>query len=284
MQENCIPCTLRRKNNTRKGKHMEKKNICKFIPDRSRSELRTVSFIFETDPVVQEAEAYLGHHALFLIKTGGFFYFDKKAVQVFPGDLVLGFSGERFYAKGNNFQYYYIKFNGLRSEDLFKRFGISPLNRIFKGYEGMLPFWKENIARATGENIDLIAESVLIYAFSKLSAVHEQLDDAAYALTKYIEENFTDTGLSLNSAAEALGYNAKYLSSCFKKINIGFSEYVRTLRINNAVFLMEHGVESVKNVAVLSGFQDPLYFSKVFKAVIGQSPTEYIKKLHKTDR
>lgn len=273
-----------KKNDNRKGKHMEQKNICKFIPDRSRSELRTVSFIFETDPAVQEAESHLNQHALFLVKTGGFFYFDKKAVQVFPGDLVLGFSGERYCARGKEFQYYYIKFNGLRSEDLFKRFGISPLNRVFKGYEGMLPFWKENIARATGENIDLVAESVLIYAFSRLSAVHEQMEDAAYILTKYIEEHFTDTGLSLNSAAEALGYNAKYLSSCFKKMNIGFSEYVRTLRINNAVFLMEHGVESVKNVAVLSGFQDPLYFSKVFKAVIGQSPTEYIKKLHKQDR
>lgn len=263
---------------------MDQKNICKFIPDRNRSELETFSFIFETDPAVQSVESYLNRHMLFLVKTGGCFYFDKKPMQVFPGDLVFGFSGERFCAGGSGIQYYYIKFSGLRSEDLFKRFGISPLNRIFKGFEGMLPFWKENIARATGENIDLVAESVLIYAFSKLNAVHERLDDAVYILAKYIEEHFTDAGLSLNSAAEALGYNAKYLSSCFKKMNIGFSEYVRTLRINNAVFLMEHGVESVKNVAVLSGFQDPLYFSKVFKAVIGQSPTEYIKKLHKTDR
>ncbi len=91
------------------------------------------------------------------------------------------------------------------------------------------------------------------------------------------------------TAAEELGYNAKYLSTCFKrKMNIGFSEYVRTLRINNAVFLMDHGVESVKNVAFLSGFQDALYFSKVFKATVGQSPSEYIEKLYssadKTDR
>lgn len=260
---------------------MEQKNICKFISSENPLELKTVSFIFETDHAVQKKESFLTHHALYLIKTDGSFYFNRKPLPVSTGDLVVGFSGEHFFADGDDLQYYYIKFNGHRSEELFKRFGVSSVNRVFKGYEGMLPFWKENIARATEENIDLISESVLIYAFSKLTAVREKSDDVAYMLTKYIEENFTDVNLSLNFAAEKLGYNAKYLSTCFKKMNIGFSEYVKTLRISNAVFLMEHGVESVKNVAFLSGFQDPLYFSKVFKATIGQSPTEYIKKLHK---
>ena len=259
------------------------KNLCKFIPDRAKNELKTVKFILETDPLVQKAQTELKTHLVFLIKSGeGVMNFNRETVSVKAGDMVFGFSGEKFKAVGTDLQYYYICFEGSRAEELFLRFGVCALNRLFKGFEGMLPFWQENISRATDENIDLVSESVLMYTFSRLTAAHEPLDDVSYILTKYAEEKFSDSTLSLGTAAEELGYNAKYLSTSFKKkMNMGFAEYVKTLRINNAVFLMEHGVESVKNVAFLSGFQDALYFSKVFKSTVGQSPTEYIERLKK---
>ena len=57
------------------------------------------------------------------------------------------------------------------------------------------------------------------------------------------------------------------------------SEYLRTVRIKHAVMLFDHGLDSVKNVALLSGFSDPLYFSSVFKAEVGISPKEYKERL-----
>ena len=64
-----------------------------------------------------------------------------------------------------------------------------------------------------------------------------------------------------------------------KQMGISYVEYLRNLRIKRAVFLMEQGVASVKNVAILSGFEDALYFSKVFKQAEGVTPSEYIKNL-----
>jgi len=46
------------------------------------------------------------------------------------------------------------------------------------------------------------------------------------------------------------------------------------------MFLIEQGIVSVKNVAILSGFQDALYFSKVFKDAVGISPKEYIESIN----
>lgn len=90
------------------------------------------------------------------------------------------------------------------------------------------------------------------------------------------EEQFNDPGLSIASLAETLGYNAKYLSHTFKdKMGIGYTEYLRNLRIKYAISLLDHGIDSVKNVALLSGFTDPLYFSTVFKKSVGVSPKEY---------
>ena len=71
--------------------------------------------------------------------------FNRETVSVKAGDTVFGFSGEKFKAVGTDLQYYYICFEGSRAEELFLRFGVCALNRLFKGFEGMLPFWQENI-------------------------------------------------------------------------------------------------------------------------------------------
>ena len=76
------------------------------------------------------------------------------------------------------------------------------------------------------------------------------------------------------------GYNEKYLSHLFKsRIGVSFTEHLRNKRISYAVLLFEHGLDSVKNVAFLSGFSDPLYFSTVFKRSLGVSPKEFIDRM-----
>ena len=93
-------------------------------------------------------------------------------------------------------------------------------------------------------------------------------------------DRFTEADFSLSLLAAELGYDAKYLSALFKKKRgIAFTQHLRDLRVRHALFLMEQGVVSVKNVAILSGFADPLYFSKIFTMSEGISPKDYIKKM-----
>ncbi len=61
-----------------------------------------------------------------------------------------------------------------------------------------------------------------------------------------------------------------------------YSEHLRTLRIRYAVSLFDHGINSVKNIALLSSFTDPLYFSGVIKRQMGVSPTQYLRNIDKT--
>ena len=94
------------------------------------------------------------------------------------------------------------------------------------------------------------------------------------------QKSFTDPDLSMSVIADELKYDPKYLSSVFKKKKgIPYTQYLRELRIKHAIFLMEQGVVSVKNVALLSGFSDALYFSKIFTAAEGISPKAYIQKI-----
>ena len=123
-----------------------------------------------------------------------------------------------------------------------------------------------------------------MYSFSRLTGTKNKNENIVNMALSIMEEEFNDPSLSLASVADMLGYNAKYLSHSFKeKIGVGFSQYLRTIRIKHAVFLMEHGVDSVKNIAFLCGFTDPLYFSSVFKEALGISPKEYMQQTKNTD-
>jgi AraC-like DNA-binding protein len=51
--------------------------------------------------------------------------------------------------------------------------------------------------------------------------------------------------------------------------------------VRHAAFLFDEGVESIKTVAMLSGFSDALYFSRIFRQDIGITPTEYIRQVRK---
>ena len=176
-------------------------------------------------------------------------------------------------------EYFYITFGGRRAEELCLRFGLSSCG-VFEGFESLLPFWEECNAAATEENIDMLCESVLLYSLAKLAPQKKEHNDAVSRVIAITQKRFEEPSLSLVQIAAEIGYDPKYLSSLFKKKKgIAYTQYLREMRIRHAVFLMEQGVVSVKNVALLSGFGDALYFSKVFSDVMGISPKLYIKNL-----
>ena len=60
-------------------------------------------------------------------------------------------------------------------------------------------------------------------------------------------------------------------------MGISPAQYILSLRIMNAQNLLERGVYNIREVAEVVGYENPLYFSRVFKKEVGMSPTEYRK-------
>ena len=56
-------------------------------------------------------------------------------------------------------------------------------------------------------------------------------------------------------------------------------DYVNYKKMEEAKHLLVHSRMKVKDVANYLGYQDSLYFSKVFKKETGVSPKEYIKNV-----
>ncbi len=259
---------------------MPKKNICKFSTPLISNSFFATRFILETDEATMKTPFLLQENRLCLIAKGKVrLSVSSTEFDLHTGDIIFGFKGEEFFAsEAENCEYMYIDFDGIRASELFKRFGIISANRVFSGFDGLIPLWRESLSRASSENIDLSSESILLYTFSRLSVNKPNESPVINRIMEISEEYFKHSDFSINTVADELGYNAKYLSHIFKeKTGATYSEYLRDLRIKYAVSLFNHGLESVKNVAALSGFSDPLYFSTVFKKCVGVTPKEYKK-------
>lgn len=100
---------------------------------------------------------------------------------------------------------------------------------------------------------------------------------------EYITENYADSELSLDAVCGFLGVSPTYFSSLFKKdTGVSFVTYITNIRMEQAVHLLESTAEKSYIIAGMVGYEDPNYFSYVFKKAYGISPSKYRNKQDNT--
>jgi AraC-like DNA-binding protein len=80
----------------------------------------------------------------------------------------------------------------------------------------------------------------------------------------------------LDELARMANLSISHFSAIFRR-ELGFSpvDYLTRFRIRRACELLDTSGSSLKEIAGVVGFSDPLYFSRVFRAVQGISPSQY---------
>ena len=92
---------------------------------------------------------------------------------------------------------------------------------------------------------------------------------------KFIEEHHSED-LSLGQVAQAVHTSVFYFCKLFRKATgINFTEFVSRTRVEKARNLLLNPNLRVSEIAYEVGFQSLIHFNRVFKKIIGQSPTEY---------
>ena len=124
--------------------------------------------------------------------------------------------------------------------------------------------------------IRLEASAGLIEAEFGLDRIGSQEEDLADAVELYLKENFRQP-YSLERLAAAFGRKAAYLLRLYRRIkgSTPTQDLIR-LRIEKAKRLLSgHPHMEVKQVAAAVGYEDALYFSRLFKKETGQNPTTF---------
>jgi len=260
-------------------------SICRYIPAKSGTgNLKTVHFVYETEFKKMKQPFMQPLYYMYLVTRGsGVYRLGSSCFDISEGTLFFSFPGISYTIEaGDDFTYMYISFMGSRSAELYGEFGITPTSCVFHGFDEEAVFWKRSIQRMNDRNSNILAECVLLHTLSFLGIESDGVSAQKNSkvidnIIDYIDSNYRDPDISLRRIADIFSYTDKYLSHLFKSsMNINWSTYLNRLRIQNAVQLINNGADDITEVALSSGYRDPVYFSKVFKKLTGRTPREYI--------
>lgn len=94
-----------------------------------------------------------------------------------------------------------------------------------------------------------------------------------------IREHYMED-ISLTSLAAKYNISMARLSEMIKEhLQLNFSDYIASLRIQRAKELLRDESLSIQEIAEIVGYNDYFYFTKVFKKVEGISPSKYRKEI-----
>ena len=126
-------------------------------------------------------------------------------------------------------------------------------------------------------------KGLLLAEFALLLALVEEQDASRYSESErvfqcqwLIRNNIDDPTLTIESLAEKLRCSGGHLSRQFQKATgERIPGYINRIRLNNAIDALRQTQLSVKEIAGACGFNDPSYFTRVFRKTTGISPMQF---------
>ena len=104
------------------------------------------------------------------------------------------------------------------------------------------------------------------------------LSDTLKKIVDYVNENLSDEDMRLTLLAENMNMNPNYISQLFKKeLGCGYHAYLNQVRVEKAKKYLRQTNEPITVVAELVGFSDYRIFTKIFKGIVGVTPSQFRK-------
>lgn len=120
-----------------------------------------------------------------------------------------------------------------------------------------------------------LIEQCWVWRMSSASKYSELIDQ----VKRYVQLNYSNERISLQDAAEHVRVSPSHLSKVFSQATgQTFVEYLMHTRVRKAMELLQCTSNKSYEIAEQVGYQDPHYFSNVFKRVTGMSTREFRKQ------
>jgi len=180
---------------------------------------------------------------------------------------------------------YWVHFSGEKLNELNLGFNIEtysyPTSMPFS--ESILDIWNEMYSSLesgyTGSNIGYanfcLYRFISFFLFSNRKNTFTAEDDQVDKAINYMKSNI-GTYFTVEMLAERFNYSASHFGALFKK-KTGMSpiEYFIQIKIQHACQLLIQRNLKIKEIGETIGYDDPYYFSRLFKKAIGKSPNQY---------
>jgi len=189
--------------------------------------------------------------------------------------------------ENNPWQYSWIGFTGLKAEDYLKEAGITKARPFFRTQNSEKTSAIFNEMTETGnlkKSKEIKLMGLLYLFFSELIENSDQQhknnknlkQEYLKKAVNYIDRNYSRPDLKISDIASYLNLNRSYLWQLFSELlDKSPQQYLIEFRIEKAALLLENYDLKVRSAALSVGYEDPFNFSKIFKKVMGETPSHY---------
>lgn len=231
---------------------------------------------------------------LYIASGKAHFHFDNEEKIVPAGHMVLYRPKEpqRYeYYGTDQTEVYWVHFTGGNVTNLLRSYGLTNDKKVFFCGSGLE---YQNLFRAMIDELQMCRDSYpemlemylrqifirlerCFHAPIKLDNSHasEEINKAA----AYFNEHYSEQ-INIDAYAEKNHVSTSWFIRNFK-LYTGFTpmQYILSKRIYNAEALLQNTQYNITEIAQIVGYENPLYFSRIFKKAKGLSPTEYRKNI-----
>lgn len=124
------------------------------------------------------------------------------------------------------------------------------------------------------EEFQSILQEIIIHIKGVLAESDDE-QNKVNEIIKYIDNHYEEH-LELIEIAKVFNFNYYYLSSYFNTHSKeGFNEYLNKIRVKKACELLKNSSIAVAEVSNSVGYSDHSYFCRVFKKIVGITPSKY---------
>ena len=235
------------------------------------------------------------YQLLYIAKGKGYFYFDGldgKETVITEGNMILFRPGEiqyYYYHAPDKTEVYWVHFTGRMVEGILDNYEMPQKENVF--YTGTSPDYawlyrqmiqELQLCRPNYEELlTLNLRHIFIQINRYIKEGRQKGSDAQNEIeraTHYFNEHYNEQ-INIDDYAASRHMSTCWFIRSFRQIvKVTPMQYILSLRMANAQSLLESTEYNISEIAEAVGYDNPLYFSRLFHKHIGVSPSEYRKK------
>lgn len=242
----------------------------------------------------------LDFQIIYVCAGAAHFHFDhaENDTVVTAGNIVVyrpkEFQKYEYYADDKT-EVYWVHFTGGNVKNILRSYGISDDMRVFYvgtslEYERIFKRMITELQRCQAdyeEMLTMLLRHLLILIHRQLTKQHvlknEYLDSEMDLAAQYFNDNY-NTDIRVEDYAASRSMSVSWFIRNFKAYTGSTPlQYLVSIRIANAQALLETTTYTVTEIGRIVGYDNPLYFSRIFHKQNGVSPSEYRKRVLRND-
>ena len=236
------------------------------------------NFYYKHHTTVLDIPTYIiNFYDLTLVLKGELNYkINGKKVSVKKNDAILippNSKRERLDPSGSVVEYVSFNFNSTTPvilPILTKHFVDSNFTHLLSLCDSIQPLFPNK------EITNNIVEIILLLIKNKIK--EERFHPVTKKILEYIDENFKNK-ITMEDITKNVMFSESYCNASFKKdIGCPIIQFVLRKKLSLAKKYLIEGILSVKEISDELGFDDPNYFSRIFKKATNLSPLQYKKR------